>query len=104
MQSASCAGADDNIVVLRAASRAEPGGSAGQLSLSLSKGVVFEKNAAAAGLERLRKARFRGFRQGFTAQGVRIQGSAQTLQGLLSWSWSVGTFVRPKPWGALQGA
>ena len=45
----------DSIVVIRASSRVEPAGSSGQLALSFSKGVVFEKNAAAAGLERLRK-------------------------------------------------
>lgn len=47
--------ADDNIVVLRAASRAEPPRTQGNLSLSFSKGIVFDANAANRLLERLRK-------------------------------------------------
>lgn len=52
----SCAMADDNIVVLRAASRAEPPAGQGNLSLSFSKGFVFDSNIAGRSLERLRKA------------------------------------------------
>lgn len=48
--------ADDNIVVLRAASRAEPQRGQGSLSLNFSKGIVFDANAAGRLLERLRKA------------------------------------------------
>lgn len=48
--------ADDNIVVLRAASRAEPPTGTGSLSLSFSKGIVFDSNAANRSLEHLRKA------------------------------------------------
>ena len=42
-------------MVIRAASRVEPSSSQGQLQLSFSKGVIFEKNVAATGMERLRK-------------------------------------------------
>lgn len=49
--------ADDNIVVLRAASREEPPAAQGNLSLSFSKGFVFDSNTAGRSLERLRKAR-----------------------------------------------
>lgn len=52
-----CCGADDNIVVLRAASRAEPQRGQGSLSLNFSKGIVFDTNAANRLLERLRKVR-----------------------------------------------
>ena len=51
--------ADDNIVVLRAASRAPPPRAQGSLSLSFSKGFVFDANAANKLLERLRKVRLR---------------------------------------------
>eukprot|EP00208_Stichococcus_sp_RCC1054_P006789 CAMPEP_0206142630 /NCGR_PEP_ID=MMETSP1473-20131121/17675_1 /ASSEMBLY_ACC=CAM_ASM_001109 /TAXON_ID=1461547 /ORGANISM="Stichococcus sp, Strain RCC1054" /LENGTH=319 /DNA_ID=CAMNT_0053537703 /DNA_START=96 /DNA_END=1055 /DNA_ORIENTATION=+ len=46
---------DDNIVVLRAASRAQPEGR-GSLQLNFSKGLVFENNVSARALEQLRKA------------------------------------------------
>ncbi len=48
--------ADDNIVDLRASSRMKPTQADGQLSLSLSKGVVYDQNVAQRQLERLRKA------------------------------------------------
>ena len=48
--------ADDNIVDLRASSRMNPTQADGQLSLSLSKGVVYDQNVAQRQLERLRKA------------------------------------------------
>lgn len=47
---------DDNIVDLRASSRLKPIRSDGQLSLSLSKGVIYDQNLAQRQLERLRKA------------------------------------------------
>ena len=47
---------DDNIVDLRASSRLKPTQADGQLSLSLSKGVVYDQNIAQRQLERLRKA------------------------------------------------
>lgn len=47
---------DDNIVDLRASSRMNPTQADGQLSLSLSKGVVYDQNVAQRQLERLRKA------------------------------------------------
>lgn len=46
---------DDNIVVLRAASRVQPQGR-GSLGLNFSKGLVFDNNTAARSLEQLRKA------------------------------------------------
>eukprot|EP00891_Asterochloris_glomerata_P003164 jgi/Astpho2/3164/Aster-x0566 len=49
--------ADDNIINLRASSRTQPDRRTnGSLSLSLSKGVVYDQNAARRLLERLRKA------------------------------------------------
>ena len=49
--------ADDNIINLRASSRTQPDRRTnGNLSLSLSKGVVYDQNAARRLLERLRKA------------------------------------------------
>lgn len=48
--------ADDNIVDIRASSRGIPGQSDGQVSLSLSKGLVYDQNIAQRQLERLRKA------------------------------------------------
>lgn len=48
--------ADDNIVDIRASSRGTPGQSDGQVSLSLSKGLVYDQNIAQRQLERLRKA------------------------------------------------
>lgn len=48
--------ADDNIVDIRASSRGKPDQSDGQVSLSLSKGVVYDQNIAQRQLERLRKA------------------------------------------------
>jgi hypothetical protein len=44
-------------VVLRAASRAAPPRAQGNLSLSFSKGIVFDANASGRLLERLRKVR-----------------------------------------------
>ena len=46
---------DDNIVVIRAASRTEPPDSGGQLQLDFGKGVVIQRNVAGTGMERLRK-------------------------------------------------
>ena len=48
--------ADDNIVDIRASSRGKPSRTDGNLSLSLSKGVVYDQNLAQRQLERLRKA------------------------------------------------
>ena len=47
---------DDNIVVLRAASRVQPQRKEGNISFSLSKGVTLDTNVAKRLLERLRKA------------------------------------------------
>ena len=47
---------DDNIVDIRASSRGKPAQSDGKVSLSLSKGVVYDQNLAQRQLERLRKA------------------------------------------------
>lgn len=46
----------DNIVDLRASTRLKPTQADGKLSLSLSKGVVYDQNLAQRQLERLRKA------------------------------------------------
>ena len=46
---------DDNIVVIRAASRTDPPDSEGQLQLDFSKGVIIQRNIASTGMERLRK-------------------------------------------------
>ncbi|GBF91624.1 hypothetical protein Rsub_04364 [Raphidocelis subcapitata] len=48
--------ADDSVVNVRAASRAEPGIASGRLALSFEKGIVFERNRAREQLEELRKA------------------------------------------------
>lgn len=46
----------DNIVDLRASTRLKPTQADGKLSLSLSKGIVYDQNLAQRQLERLRKA------------------------------------------------
>jgi hypothetical protein len=49
--------ADDNIVVIRAASRVDPPDSEGQLQLDFGKGIIIQRNIASTGMERLRKVR-----------------------------------------------